>query len=663
LLVLAAAHLAVADALRGRRADQPPPATTSIEGRLARAALAGLAGRQTEAIAMITAMQGTSPVPAVASWLRAIDVRTRLDWRVIAAPEKATLLERLQHTRALAARLDGDDALAFVESHEAEDVADWSRVLLQIGFSVAAGNTYALDAITLELREAAEVHEVVRGAPLEPTAIVAMLNQPPSRGPRAQGGETVAIVDAPLWADILQRHLADALLTYSTHLRTRQGLDDAAADYERAVAKPFGALRLFPLVNGLYAQQATFPAAMFALRSSWERPELVPPHAWMATMQRIARSRTASIPVPPTAHWFAPILPLGTVPEDVYFRTHAILGQPKAERAADLVRWRQLAPHKRVLVQDALALAYGAALPAAAAEQALAPFLDYDVGAVRALGDAAGTPEAREQAYRRICQLTADQCGVLAWYLIDLERDDEAAVVYRRWISDARDRVMAANKSGWLVDYEYSHGHAAEAWRIATDAAEVYSEAGLMTLASLSERSGAADKAEEICRRIATRYRSEAPLLALYLRAQQRGETRYAAVTAPLVAKLFPGGIQRATAASFIAGTPPDRGLTVDEPNRRLVAAGVQDGDILVAVDGYRVRDDDQWQVLSSLSREPCSAAAAISRSRAVFPAATSRATSGTGCVRARRRLRPHPSLARYGRITVPSLRRVVPHE
>ena len=455
LLTRAAAHLAVADALRGRKAvDQPPPADASTEGRLARAALAALAGRQAEALAMVAALRQPAPAPEAASWLRAIEVRTRLDWRILPTPGQATLLERLQHTRALSARMDGDDALAFVETHEAERVADWARVLLQIGFSVEAGNTHASSGIGLELAEIAQVHQIVRGRPLEPRLIATALNQPLSRGPRADGGEVVAIVDWPLWADVLQRHLADALLTYSTHLRTRLGLDDGAAEYERAVAKPFGALRLFPLINGFYAQQATFPAAMAALRSSWERPELVPTHAWIMTIERITRSRTPSIYVPPTRQWFAPVVPLGTVPEDVYWRTHADLGQPKAERAADLERWRRLAPYSRLLAVDALALAHGVTVPMAAAEKALAPFLDYDVQALRALGAAAASPGEREAAYRRICELTADQCGVLAWHLIDQERDDDAARAYRRWIDEARDRVMAANKSGWLVRYQ-----------------------------------------------------------------------------------------------------------------------------------------------------------------------------------------------------------------
>jgi hypothetical protein len=605
LMTRATAHLAVADALRGRTsASQPVPASASIEGRLARAALAALAGRQTQALAMIETMRQPAPAPAVASWLRAIDIRTRLDWRVLPAPAAATLLERLQHTRALDARLDGDDAVAFVAAHDAEPVADWSRLLLQIGFSVEAGNAYADDAIGLELSEAAAVHAIVRGQPLARGAVVAALNQPPTRGPRTADPARVEIVDWPLWADVLQRHLANALLTVSTHLRTRLGDKRSATEYEAAIAGPYRSLRLFPFVNGFYNQGEGFAAAMAALHPLWNQPQLVPPHAWLMTLERVTRTRDA-IPVAPAAQWFAPVVPLGTVPDDVWWRTHAELGQPVAARIADLARWRQLAPYKRLLVVDALTLEYAGHIPASAIERDLAPFLVNDVAANRQLARATASPPQREAAYRRMCDLTVDQCGDLARYLVDQERDDEAATVYRRWIDGARDRVMASNNSGWLVDYDFDHGRQSEAWRVATAAAGTGSGKGLDTLAGLAERTGDTEKAEALLRQIAERYDDETALLSFYLRAEARGERRYAAAAAPIRARLFPQGVERVAVTDFRTGEAPDKGVKVEGPNRRLALAGLRNGDVLVAVDGYRVRDYAQYTVVRDLSRDP----------------------------------------------------------
>jgi hypothetical protein len=358
------------------------------------------------------------------------------------------------------------------------------------------------------------------------------------------------------------------------------------------------------LVDGFFAQQNRFPAAMAALQTSWATPALVPTHAWMMTIEGITQSRTPSIAVPPTAQWFAPAVPLGSVPEDVWWRTHAELGQPRAERAVDLERWRALAPYKRQLVVDALALAHGDKVPPAAAEQALAPFLEYDVAALTELGrasDAAG----REAAYRRICDLTADQCGLLAWELLDQERNADAAVIFHRLIAGARDRVMASRQSRWLVDYEHAQGRTADAWRVATEAADTGSYAGMETLASLSERTGALDKAERLYRDIEQRYDSQAPLLAFYLRTDARGDHRYAAALPAVQAKVFPQGLRRVTLADFTAGLPPDRGLTVEGPNRRLLAAGVREDDVIVALDGYLVRDHEQFDAIDALSREP----------------------------------------------------------
>jgi hypothetical protein len=297
-------------------------------------------------------------------------------------------------------------------------------------------------------------------------------------------------------------------------------------------------------------------------------------------------------------------VPVGTVPEDIGWRTHAALGTPVAERAADLERWRAQAPYKRSLAVDALRLLHGRRIPTAAAERELAPFLAYDVRALHEFASVA-EPADREGLYRKICDLAVDQCGTLARYLVDEERDADAATIYRRWIGGAHDRVLASRNAAWLVDYEYTHDRKAEAWRLATEAAEVYSAYGLLALADLSERTGAYDKAEDLCRKIAERYDDRAPLVGFYLRARARGETRYDAAAAPLIAMLFPEGLERADVAAFTTGVVPDRGLSVRGPNRRLNAAGLRDGDVLVAVDGHRVRDYAQWQVVSRLSREP----------------------------------------------------------
>jgi hypothetical protein len=195
----------------------------------------------------------------------------------------------------------------------------------------------------LELAEATAVHGIVRGQPLAPDALVEALNQPPTRGPRTADPSRVEVVDWPLWADVLQRHLADALLTVSTHLRTRLSVTKAAEEYEAAVAVPYRSLRLFPFVNGFYNQGGGFAAAMAALHPLWNQPQLVPPHASLMTLERVTRTKDP-IPIAPAGQWFAPAVPLGSVPEDVWWRTHAALGEPIGQRRADLARWRQLAP-------------------------------------------------------------------------------------------------------------------------------------------------------------------------------------------------------------------------------------------------------------------------------------------------------------------------------
>jgi hypothetical protein len=204
-----------------------------------------------------------------------------------------------------------------------------------------------------------------------------------------------------------------------------------------------------------------------------------------------------------------------------------------------------------------------------------------------------------------MCDLSVDQCGALARDFVDQERDDEAAIVYRRWIDGARDRVDASNNSSWLADYEFAHGRQAEAWRIATAAARTQSARGLRTLSNLAERTGAADKAEGLLREVAEHYEDETALLSFYLRAEARGDRRYAAAAAPIAARLFPQGVERVAVNHFTAGEPPDRGVKVEGATRRLALAGLRDGDVIVALDGYRVRDYAQYSVVRDLSGDP----------------------------------------------------------
>lgn len=103
-----AAHLAVARALRGIRQE-------SLDGTVATVVLTVLSGRQREALELVQTVERRAASDADRAWVRALRLRITGDWRGLASPESATRIERLEHGRALRARVGIDGLLGFLE--------------------------------------------------------------------------------------------------------------------------------------------------------------------------------------------------------------------------------------------------------------------------------------------------------------------------------------------------------------------------------------------------------------------------------------------------------------------------------------------------------------------------------------------------------------------
>ena len=162
LLCRITAHLAWASALRQGGAP-------SLEAQVAEIAPATLVGRQRVALGEIARLErDTSAGAALQAWLRSLRLRVTGDWRILKDPGQASLLERLEHFRALAWSLDVDHALAFSRQYGRESVPDWGRRALARGVNVEVGNVFTASATGLELVDLAETWEAARGTPLVP---------------------------------------------------------------------------------------------------------------------------------------------------------------------------------------------------------------------------------------------------------------------------------------------------------------------------------------------------------------------------------------------------------------------------------------------------------------------------------------------------------------
>ena len=214
---------------------------------------------------------------------------------------------------------------------------------------------------------------------------------------------------------------------------------------------------------------------------------------------------------------------------------------------------------------------------------------------------------AYRQAYEPICRLDADRCFVLADYLEARNMDDAAAEVYERTVKEARDRVGVSQQIGWLVDYHFDRGRKDRAMELAQMAAEVYSGGGLHTLGRLLERMGRFREAESYYGKIAERYGSDTSRDQFYVRYEQRvGDGRYRAEAAEALRRLFPGGLQRARLGDFKTPAPFGGGYWMPaDPGFQFEQMGVKGGDVVVAIDGFRVASRDQYVTVRSFTDAP----------------------------------------------------------
>jgi S1-C subfamily serine protease len=70
-----------------------------------------------------------------------------------------------------------------------------------------------------------------------------------------------------------------------------------------------------------------------------------------------------------------------------------------------------------------------------------------------------------------------------------------------------------------------------------------------------------------------------------------------------MVNQLFPQGMTKVTLADF--KTPPADGAQLTSTSPASAAAGLHSGDVIVAIDGYLVHNDQQYQYVRGLTADP----------------------------------------------------------
>lgn len=142
------------------------------------------------------------------------------------------------------------------------------------------------------------------------------------------------------------------------------------------------------------------------------------------------------------------------------------------------------------------------------------------------------------------------------------------------------------------------NGSKDDALRIAKFAAEVYSYRGLEAAAQLMEQLGDFAKAAEYYSAINERYEDDGPLNAYFMRNKDRDKAIAAQFDAT-VKKAFPKGLNKALVSEFTG--PPVAGVSFTSESPQTKQFGIKVGDVIVALDGYRVDTFPQYKFVRGL--------------------------------------------------------------
>jgi hypothetical protein len=578
------AHLAMAAALRSGG-----PAT--VDGRLAQAVLLSLANHQSRALSSLDTLSEGSPSDAVKAWARALRVRMTQDWRLIESPAAATRLEKLEYFRARRS-VHRNLATEELQRLNVSPGIDWMRLGQAAPMGVEDG-WLVTEALEAERTESADVFRQIHqreiavesGEPLNARAV------------RFLQGDTPQVLPWGAWAEFSQRHLAMFTWRLDTYYRHMLGGSEGADAQKRLLKDELGDLSMFPLATifwtkGPRGSEADLQYINEAIDFAMDAPERVTPTVW-AFLETGSNYEAVRHGMPSKAGWFVPTAARAAY--DAGTRL-ADLGSPLSPDAFSALI--QDAPFDYGVGNEFLRRTYGDKPPYSDVLKVFKLRIDYDLRALRLAREGATEPDERIRLFRTSCEVASMECISLGAELVRQDRADEAALAYKRGLDDPSvDAVMKANSASWLVTYYFEHGQTAAALSLAEEAGGTGAQAGLTTQAYLYERLGRLEDAERVYRDADESYERPEGLIGFYYRAVNvRKQTAYAAALHEQLGRVFPGGLVEVSANS---GSPAT-GVIVMKDSELSRAAGLQAGDIIIGLEGWRVDNLTQYRVVNA---------------------------------------------------------------
>jgi tetratricopeptide (TPR) repeat protein len=590
------AHLAFAEGLRGGRDPSPT-------GQLAAATLTALYNNEATALTLLQAVPETD---GTASWKRALRMRITGDFRIIGETSRPTLWEELEWFRARTRVVSADRAWADLRLRDDwKPLADWARVVNSERPTVQMGHVMLAIGTPVEIRECVLAYGAEHGGELTDANLVEALNVEPTRCVVPAGGGTarIRVLGWGLWAGFLQRHLCHTIVSNFDFMEYLWGVPDRARAFRQDMDKLCGGLRLYPFVrrqdatDSAYYRQAQDDSMALVRRS----PHHVPAEVWNAVCY-VVPFGPIYIPKPHAFinEWHKHNPPPGTAYDPPPRMNHpSLVARPDV--VAQLERLHALAPYDSDISRNLLRFRNGDKTTAAHVARVFEAALEYDVEPCMWIARLSEDhPAAYEEWLTKAAALDPSYYNRLAWFLVGMKREEPAATAFRQWIANETDEVAIANDAGWLIDYYERTGETREATQLAERAAATYSRRGLLAQAHLlAERRdypGALQRLEQVNER----YDDPGPEIGFLLRHKRlTGDAQYDARLDGLMKSNLPGGLVKVDPEALRA--PPALGVLVHTKNFYVEQAGLQQGDIVVAVRGYRVTDWRSFKVIRAL--------------------------------------------------------------
>ncbi|HUQ89290.1 MAG TPA: hypothetical protein VM096_17145 [Vicinamibacterales bacterium] len=575
------AHLAMAQALR----DGEPP---SVDGQLAAAALFALTDRHKTALATLDAVPASTP--AAAAWQRALRMRVTQDWKMLSEPAIATRLEKLEYFRARRATLRRTRAGQDLEDLGEPIAADFARIAAGRSLGVDDGNDFIYEGLINEVTEMKHVYWQVHKRQLSKMIPADIANE---RAGRLLAHGDPQVIPWGAWAEFGNRHVGMWAMKTDYHLRHMQGSPQEADDTKRSLDIQYGDWTMYPVASmgrtkGQRGTEADLSQIDKAIAVAIRAPELVSFDYW-SFIENGSNYEPVQRGMPKRKTWF--ISGSADVPYDIGHRAEFMIG---ALKPVDVEALMDETRHNDMLLSR-VAQRYRSNEDLTAKVRELAGArVAYDMWAIESAVNAARDADDRIALQRQACELAVGQCLELA---SELAANDEAAgaAEYEKAFSNpALDAVTMTYSSRWLVQYYERTNQSAKATALAKRSAAVGSSRGMQTLALLYEQRGQLAEADRAFSAVAERYPDCCtPILAafLYRQAVVAKNPDYLARWKAIEHETFSNGLQ--PMAVDVKGRPAN-GVFVEKDSYWSRKAGLQAGDIIIGVDGFKVENVDQ---------------------------------------------------------------------